>query len=1446
MSFKTSFKNYSCRKNLFFLFFIFIFSSLIFSAAYAQTSQVIIKLKQNAPGELIASLKNNSLRSDKYSVTKTLSKFNVTNSKSLFEKIPAAVLLNSPIGLDRIFIMTVSENISANLVSVLSKNEFVEYIETNRTLKIEIDPNDTYYSNQYSLPLIGMPSVWNITQGDSNVVLGVVDTGLDFLHPDLQNSFKLNYGEMGLDGLGRDKRSNGIDDDGNGFTDDWRGWDFTDEPFTGDPRRGDYLTPDNDPTDDNKNSHGTAVTGIINASFNNALGISSIAPKCKVLVLRAFDAEGFGEEDDVASAVLYGISQGVKIFNFSFGDYVYSNLLKDVVKFAYSKNVTIICSAGNDGTDRLHYPSAYDEVISVAASANDDARFSTSSYGATVDIYAPGFQIFTTMRKGKGSTTYGGDYDNINGTSFSAPIIVGVAALMKSMNPNLTNEEIRGILVSNTALFPNQSGWNNLYSSGRVDALKSVQNVSFPSIARIHFPFQDYTTFRDTVPICISAASPLLQSYSIYYSVGYQSEIWIPIRENQPGQVLNDTVYRWNISSLPDTSYTLRLAINSNSGRTVEHRMVFFKDKNPPVISAITSGSIIDKNTTSELIAFSTNKRTLGKIYYKRKNVAEPFNFILADVGTPNIGFISELHYGIISSDNLTPGIEYEYYIEAQSLNGKMVTFTDSLFSFTAGSQINTYGFSRKNYSLTNVQSCYSIVDINGDGVKDIFLNEIKNNLLLNAYKFSNGSFQMASNNNWGNYKVARDIGDINNDGKYELLTSNLRDGFVYSQSGPMTMPDVLIWSDSGRNNFWSARFADADGDNKKEILGFSDNDSSLKIIENNGSNNFVEAARLPYLKFALKDAEANSQNVIVEDFFGDGKKEIVFTNFFESYTSFLPQTAISIYGNTGNNTYSRIFLDSTYRSISGDNIISGDFDGDGIKEFAIGSVSHNTDLLQYYELLVYKPSGNTFLLWDVVDINGYKSYVETSTRAGDIDADNKDEILVNTGLNFYILKYNTSKGHIEPVYYMNDINTVNQIVYDFDGNGVNEIGLNTVNDTLFFYEKNVNYTGPATPKNIFAYSTDSNAVKVEFGQVQNVSYYKIYKADTDSNQNFVLYDSTFAASYNDVNVINRKNYYYKISSVSLAGGYKESYLSDAVKAYVHNKTRIVSAKSENNGYISVKLSENIQSVIPNMNSFVLGGIGNPDNIAIKNANEYLLIYNNRLANGNYNLKAAGLRDFYNSPVDSSPVSFVVSQFDSVKFFIKSVALMDKNKLKVEFNLPVDSATGFNKSNYNFAPFNIGVNNISFDANRSVLYLNLEDKALIGATGKTYILTAKNVYSVSGVKVVDGAGGSFGLIFNKEDLKDMYVYPNPWASNLGQDYITFANLTISANIKIYDLNGKFIGEIDEKDGNGGAEWNLTDMAGTKVGSGIYIYRAEGKNSQGVEVEEKIGKFVVVR
>ena len=1417
------------------------------TAAFSQSKSIIIKFKNSTPPEIINNFKNNSPGRGNSSISKISRDLGIENSREAFGKLNRSYSGNenyTKIGLDKIFIFNADVNRLEQLLSRAGRNEFVEYIQPVGSFKVEgisdnnVIPNDTYYGTQYYLDLIGMQNTWDITQGDSNIVIGVIDTGLDFLHPDLQKSYKINYGEYG-----NGKESNGIDDDNNGFIDDWRGWDFTDEPYTGDPRRGDYLEPDNDPTDDNRQSHGTAVTGIINASFNNNLGISSVAPKCKVLVMRAFDAEGYGEEDDVANAILYGITQGVRVFNFSFGDYIFSNLLRDVIRFAYTKNVVIVCSGGNDGSDRLHYPSAYDEVISVGASDQTDNKAGFSSYGETVDIYAPGFQNLTTVRTGKGSTTFNGDYDKLNGTSFAAPIVAAVAGLLLSKNPELTNEEIRGILVSTTTLMAGQTSWDHIRASGRLNALTAVQNAGNPSVSRINYPFQDYTFENDIVPVCVSAASPIFLSYSLYYGVGQRPSSWIPLLQNQTSQVLNDTVARWNTSGMPDTSYTLRLAINSNSGRTIEHRMIIFKDRNPPVITDIAFGNLIDKNNYSELILFATNKRTLGKIYYKRKNVSEPFRFVLADVGTPNIGFVADAHFGLLNGNDLAPDTEYEFYVEAASLNGKTAVVSDTSFYFYTQPQINNYGYITKDYSLNYSQSSSTIYDFNGDGKTDILLNDIKKNLKLNVYEFSAGSFSKVSNDNWSDFKVGRDIGDIDGDGLNELLLSKGRNGFLYKAAAPGQLPVNLIWSDSVNGNFWSARIADTDGDNKKEILGFGT--TGLRILESTGNNNFSQTANLNY--FGI-DSTPNSQNVLVEDFDNDGKKDVAFINvYYETRGSALPKVGLSIYENSSDNNYTRVFKDSLNRLVRGDNLTTGDFNADGKKDIALGVVSKDGDLIQYYSLYVYTAdSDNNYSVLDAIDIYNYKSYAETSTRAADIDNDGVEEILINTGTLFYIMKFDNSAGRFRPVFYMKDINTFNQIIYDFDGNGVKEFGLNTVNDTLLFFEKDIAFGGPATPLGLRGNSIDSNKIELNFEANPVANYYRIYRRD--SSENYVLYDSTFTNQYLDVNVTNRKYYSYKISVIDLENIVRESKLTQPVSVYCHNLSKLVSAQYENNGFLTLRYSERIPSTIPSPGSFILSnGIGFPKNVAIKNNFEYFLSFDKVITNGSYSVRATGLKDIYDSPVDSNSVTFPVSQSDTAKFFIAKLELIGSTRLKVEFNLEVDSVSIRNVNNYSFEPFDIRVSSVSIEnTNRKIVYLDLQNNAVIGATGKNYLLKANNVYSSTGIKIVDGAGSSFGLIFNKEDLSEMYVYPNPFSFSSSQDYITFANTTRDATVDVYDLRGKFLVTIKETNGNGGVEWNLTDQSGNKVPTGIYIFRATGKNSTGQEVDDKTGKFAIVR
>jgi subtilisin family serine protease len=1390
--------------------------------SYAQSQKIIFKFNKKTPSSVINDFKNNNAKSGNTSLAKICRDFNISNTKQLFQKILNTVKQEDIIQnrLDNIFVADISGQNINQVLSLLKSNEYIDYAQLNNKYQLNnVTPNDPYYSSQYYIPKTSSDRVWDITQGDSTIIIGIIDSGMDFLHPDLNRTYKINYGEI---------PNNGIDDDNNGYLDDYLGWNF--------------VSNNNNPADDNIFSHGTAISGMLAAGFNNGIGIASIAPRCKILVMKAFDAQGIGYDNDVATAILYAISRGVKVLNFSFGDYVYSYLLRDVIRFAYSKNIVMTASAGNDASDVLHYPSAFDEVISVGASDADDRRASFSAYGETVDLYAPGYQILTTSIVGKGSVEFNNDYAYINGTSFSAPIVAGVAGLLLSRNKNLSNEEIRGILVSTTDYFPGQSAWDHEHSSGRLNALNAINSYNTPSVARIFYPYQDLSDTLSSIPIVISAASPLFQSYSVYYGIGENPFNVYPVITNRTSQILKDTAVIWNLKNLPDTSISLRLVINSNTGRTIEHRMIFYYDHKTSNILDFAFGEIVDRDYYSELITFSTTGKSIGKIYYKRKNVTEPYNFIYADGSSINVGLISDVHFGLLKGKDLAANMEYEFYIESQSLNGTISSVQDTSFHFTTKPQISNYGFVKKGYTLPAVQTCNAIFDVSNTGKKDLFTNDIKNNLKLYIYEFSNGAFSKIANYVLPDFSVARDIVYLSGNNKADLLTSTSRNGAVYEAAAPFQYPTVKIWSDEGNDNFWSSGFAYVNANNSRDLLGFGKN--GLRILEYNGTT-FNDIATLPYSK---SSSQANSQNVLVEDFDNDGNNEVVFIDtYFASQNSVSQNLGLNVFKNTSATGFTRVFIDSLERFLKGDNVISGDFDGDGKKEFAFGTVSNSSDLIQYYSLYIYKYINNAYNIFDRIDIYSNDANAEVSTKAGNIDADSKDEILINCGKSFYVYKYNSALRKFEPVFYQKDINTVNQLVYDFDGNGVNEIGVNCINDSMYFYEKDIPFAGPQTPLNFNAASLDSNKVMLNYSTVLNADYYRIYRADNDSTPNFVLYDSTALNTYSDLNVVNKKNYLYRITAIDTNLATRESKPTNYAKVYVHNKSRLVKVISEGNGFISVTYSEKVNISLPPPNSFLVNIIGSPKLTAFKNSFEYLLSYGERIPNGNYTIKTNSLTDFYGSPVDTNSIAFSVNQIDSLQFYIKYVSLADKYKLKVEFNLNTDTITSRNQNNYSFEPFGFKVLSVEPDiTNRNVLYLNLSGSSYIGASGRNYILKVFNIYSSTGIKITEGAGGSFGLIFNKENLNDVFVYPNPHTKNSRQDFITFANLTRTATVYIYDLTGRYLAKAEATNGNGGVEWNLKTLEGKDVPTGVYIFRVEGKDSNGNSVEDKTGKFMIVR
>jgi hypothetical protein len=470
-------------------------------------------------------------------------------------------------------------------------------------------------------------------------------------------------------------------------------------------------------------------------------------------------------------------------------------------------------------------------------------------------------------------------------------------------------------------------------------------------------------------------------------------------------------------------------------------------------------------------------------------------------------------------------------------------------------------------------------------------------------------------------------------------------------------------------------------------------------------------------------------------------------------------------------------------------------------------------------------------------------NFTEGFSEAGNIDNDTKDEVIINTGGNLYILEFDGTSGKFNPVYYSENYNSYNAIIFDFDNNGTKEIGLNG-RDSLLFIERDIPFAGPGTPENFRGYSSDSNNVLLNYSSVSGADYYRIYRSDSVV---YNLYDSAAINSFTDFNVQNRRNYYYKVTAVDTNLAVRESRQTEALQVYVHNKSRLTGA-NYSPGLLFLKYSEKISPVIPSINSFIINNSFNPKSVGIRSPYEYALSFSNPPANGQYSVRSNGLTDFYNSPVDTNTLQFVINIQDSVSFYLAGLALINSSTLKAEFNINPDSTTSFNTDNYSFEPFGLKITSVERDKdNRKILYLKINSNNNIGPGGKTYFLRINDIYSESGIRISQGSGSVFSLAFVKENLSDVITYPNPFVRSKSVSMkITFANLTKTARIYIYDLTGNKVKELTEDNGDGGVDWDVRDDKGRDIPTGIYIYKVEGKNSQGAEVESKLGKFAVVR
>jgi len=313
---------------------------------------------------------------------------------------------------------------------------FENSLITSKTDKVEDEPsalfNDPAISQAWGLKKSDAARAWSVTKGSRDIVVAVIDTGIDVKHEDLAANLWHNPGETGKDAMGRDKATNGIDDDGNGFVDDVYGWNFV---------------SNNNKLDDN-HGHGTHIAGIIGAQAGNGKGITGIAPEVSLMILKYYDPKVPGTDNlrNTVAAIRYAVKMGANIINYSGGGTEFSQEEHDAIAEAEKKGILFVAAAGNErsNSDQYHYyPADYKlrNIISVTAIDPSTQVLASSNYGVeTVDIAAPGQNILSCLP--------GNSYGYMTGTSQATAFVSGAAALVMAHKQFFKAEDVKKYILS--------------------------------------------------------------------------------------------------------------------------------------------------------------------------------------------------------------------------------------------------------------------------------------------------------------------------------------------------------------------------------------------------------------------------------------------------------------------------------------------------------------------------------------------------------------------------------------------------------------------------------------------------------------------------------------------------------------------------------------------------------------------------------------------------------------------------------------------------------------------------------------------------------------------------------------------------------------------------------------------------------------------------------------
>ncbi len=619
----------------------------------AQNLALDIKHK---PGEVIVKFKdeihlkftksNNLMKTGIADVDKAFEKWSVSSSDQLFRNARYernAGAIRFPDGTEKpvpqfhnIFLLKYPEKFDPEMLAKeLIKLEEVEYAEANATAFIHglipvsepfspdqleaiqnnrgsngFVPNDPLFDQQWYLPAVKADIMWETITGNDTEVIAILDTGVDWTHPDLVNKIWQNPNET----------INSQDTDGNGFVDDIRGWDF--------------VNNDNNPMDDN--SHGTHCAGIAAAETNNGIGISGVSWGAKIMPVKVFQSNGVGYVNQIAEGIWYAAQNGATIFSNSWGGYGESITIRLAFEYAYSKG-PIIAAAGNSGYKIDHptppfpmtapmFPASYNWVLGVEATeasgwnawfSNFDPTgpviFDGRPYGSifyndrelNYEVRAPGLSLISTVPNGQ--------YRFYSGTSMATPIVAGAVALMKSQQPELSIEQVFAKLIQLNKL--------SLFQAGVIDIPNSILNEPEPDLYFHSYTVTDSLGDQDGR---IDAGETIGLYVKVKNAGGLVDNVWAKVifaefEDTLTVDFIQDSAFFGSVSAYgsldSETPFTMTTNPNLTDGRHISLQFLIMYEKNNTIDTIVRPFSIVVENG-QELKGFYSKLKLTPGLHY--------------------------------------------------------------------------------------------------------------------------------------------------------------------------------------------------------------------------------------------------------------------------------------------------------------------------------------------------------------------------------------------------------------------------------------------------------------------------------------------------------------------------------------------------------------------------------------------------------------------------------------------------------------------------------------------------------------------------------------------------------------------------------------------------------------------------------------------------------------